>query len=99
MRTAYSALVVFIPEIVVALVSFALCRFRAWFAFLFVPIGAWLGLALLADMYEPSLYDSIQVDLGGHAVGFHWAVLLMLVGTPVVAAALRMRAERGVPPN
>ena len=99
MQLAFSATSIFMLEAIVAVVSFVACRFRATFAALFVPLAIWIGHGLLVDLYEPSIYDSIQVDLGGHAVGLHWAVAAILVVAPVAGAALRLRARKDPPAN
>lgn len=80
------------PLLLTALVGFVLSRFRAWIAFLCVPVGAALGYYLITDMYEPSIHDSIQMDLEGHAASVHWLAALLAVGAPVAGAVLRRRA-------
>jgi hypothetical protein len=89
-----SFVVVFAVPLALAAVTFLLCRFRAWLIALVLPLNALLSYGLFKDMYEPSIYDSIQVDFGGHAVAAHALIAVILIAAPVAGGSLQIQQRR-----
>ena len=85
---------IFAAPLVVAAVSFAACYWRPLLAVVAIPVNALLAWGLWRDLHEPSIYTSIQVDLGGRAVEAHALIALILVASPTLGAVLNKWRRR-----
>src|SRR5215813_10315783 len=80
--------------LIIAAVSIALCRLRAWLILLFLPLNAYLAYGLIADLYGPSTYDSLLADFGNGIIIYCWIMATVLVISPILGAILGIRRKR-----
>jgi len=91
MKFVSSFLFAFSTALVVAAVGFVLSWFRPWLCVPVLALNSWLAYGIFKDLYEPSIYDSMQADFGGHAVAAHAALTAILIGAPLLGAFVQLR--------
>jgi hypothetical protein len=86
--------IVFFASLLFSAVALVACRFRPWLLAIFLPFAAYWAYANFKEMYEPSIYDSVQADFGGHAVIANAIAGAIIVAAPLVGFALGRRRIR-----
>ena len=86
--------IIFFVSLIFSGVALIACRFRPWLGWIFVPLAAYWAYENFQEIYEPSIYDSIQADFGGHAIAANVVVAAILLTAPLLGIALGRRRRR-----
>ena len=78
----------------IAAVSIALCRLKPWLILLFLPLNIYLAHGLIAELYGPSIYDSLLADFGNRIIAYCWGVATVVVISPIAGAILGIGKKR-----
>jgi hypothetical protein len=89
---------IFAAPLAVAAVTLVACYWRPALTAVLIPVNALLAYGLWRHLHEPSIFDSIQGDLGGRATEAHVFIAIVLVAAPAIGLVIK-RSRRGRVPR